>query len=161
MKSIVKWSHGWFKGRGSWVRRHHSFWVVLGAAIVFLTFVVKEGLRENAKDALEDLTIARVEYRAERNQLELLQAIDDLSKGPGEDSEEKVGWYEDEEKLSEWGEWQKVERVLSSAKHESFQASSLIKNLPPSEEIRKLEDNLNEKQERMNDAVNHAYNTLT
>lgn len=54
---------------------------MLGAFLVFMTFVAKDYLRDSAKDELTVITNAKAEYAARVDHDELLQAVHDASDG--------------------------------------------------------------------------------
>jgi hypothetical protein len=49
------------------LRKHRKSLVVIGAAIVFLTFFLKEGLRENLKEEINRIEVARKEFEAKQD----------------------------------------------------------------------------------------------
>ena len=55
--------------------RLHKFLTILGTLIVFLTFVVKDGLRDRVKDELAAIQAAQTEYWSEKYHEEEMDAI--------------------------------------------------------------------------------------
>src|ERR1700757_2283260 len=55
--------------------RLHKFLTILGTLIVFLTFLVKDGLRDRVKDQLAAIQAAQNEYWSEKYHEEEMEAI--------------------------------------------------------------------------------------
>src|SRR3954469_5401272 len=57
------------------IRKHNRLVSIIGALIVFVTFLIKEGLREKLKEFVDETWRAEEAYRAEENTRSILNAI--------------------------------------------------------------------------------------
>jgi hypothetical protein len=63
----------------SFLRQHRKGLVAIGALMVFLTFVFKEGLREDMKEKLTALSAARASFQRDMNEHQLFEVEDQAS----------------------------------------------------------------------------------
>ena len=68
-------------------RKHHKWLSILGAAIVFVTYFIKERLREQSKDQLDAITGAQNSYTQRTTEREIIADL------------ERVQYAEEESKL--------------------------------------------------------------
>jgi hypothetical protein len=62
----------------NYVSRHSRLLIFVGALIVFVTFLVKEGLRERLKDLVDSIDTAQSVFVAERENQQMSQRLAEI-----------------------------------------------------------------------------------
>jgi hypothetical protein len=68
---------------GAFLRKHNRILTFVGALVVFLTFVIKEGLREHLKDLVEALGSAQNIFRIRNENAEMLGLLERIAVASG------------------------------------------------------------------------------
>jgi hypothetical protein len=126
------------------LRRHQKWLTFLATVVVFATFVIKDGLREDAKDQLADITSAQDDYTRRLDKGEILEQLEQMAHAESDRSvktPETVG-----SRATEYGLSQVVSTQVQVGSYRSMMSDvePLLKALPPNPKLQELETSAND-----------------
>jgi hypothetical protein len=103
----------------TFLKKHRRLLTVAGALVLFVTYTVKEGLRDRVKDQLASLTAAQAQYTEASNHIEEMDAID------------RIGDFSFSGDDNSFGDtagdaWSNVEKTLFSQPYPGFGNADLL-----------------------------------
>jgi len=125
------------------LRRHQKWLTFLATVVVFATFVIKDGLREDAKDQLADITKAQDDYTRRLDKGEILEKLEQME-GAENDRTVKVSETVGS-RATEYGLAEVVSTQVQVGSYHSMlsDVERLLKALPPNPKLQELETSAN------------------